>query len=66
MAVRGGVRYELLIMRFQHGGCAFAFYNAPKPDKYLKSKYGEGYEEYEKKKKCSFRSFTERPKTMER
>lgn len=31
--------------------CAFAFYNAPKLDKYLKSKYGKGYEEYEKKTK---------------
>jgi len=31
--------------------CAFAFYNAPKLDKYLKSKYGKGYEEYVKKTK---------------
>lgn len=31
--------------------CGFAFYNAPKLDKYLKSKYGKGYEEYEKKTK---------------
>lgn len=29
----------------------FAFYNAPKLDKYLKEKYGEGYEEYAKKTK---------------
>lgn len=26
--------------------CGFAFYNAPKLDKYLKSKYGSGYDEY--------------------
>lgn len=26
--------------------CFFAFYNAPKLDKYLKEKYGKGYEEY--------------------
>lgn len=31
--------------------CAFAFYNAPKLDKYLKSKYGKGYEEYARKTK---------------
>ena len=31
--------------------CAFAFYNAPKLDKYLRSKYGKGYEEYEQKTK---------------
>lgn len=31
--------------------CAFAFYNAPKLDKYLKSKYGKGYDEYEKNTK---------------
>ena len=29
----------------------FAFYNAPKLDKYLKYKYGEGYDEYAKKTK---------------
>lgn len=26
--------------------CLFAFYNAPKLDKYLKEKYGKGYEDY--------------------
>lgn len=26
--------------------CLFAFYNAPKLDKYLRSKYGKGYDEY--------------------
>lgn len=26
--------------------CFFAFYNAPKLDKYLKDKYGKGYEDY--------------------
>jgi len=31
--------------------CGFAFYNAPKLDKYLKSKYGNGYEEYKTKTK---------------
>ena len=31
--------------------CAFAFYNAPKLDKYLKTKYGKGYEEYARKTK---------------
>lgn len=31
--------------------CAFAYYNAPKLDKYLKNKYGKDYEEYEKKTK---------------
>lgn len=31
--------------------CAFAFYNAPKLDRYLKSKYGKGYDEYEKNTK---------------
>lgn len=29
----------------------FAFFNAPKLDKYLKSKYGKGYDEYAKKTK---------------
>lgn len=29
----------------------FAFYNAPKLDKYLKDKYGKGYEEYAKRTK---------------
>lgn len=28
--------------------CFFAFYNAPKLDKYLKDKYGKGYDEYAK------------------
>ncbi|WP_156522673.1 hypothetical protein [Arachidicoccus ginsenosidimutans] len=27
----------------------FAFYNAPKLDKYLKDKYGKGYDDYVKK-----------------
>jgi protein-S-isoprenylcysteine O-methyltransferase Ste14 len=31
--------------------CFSAFYNAPKLDKYLKEKYGKGYEEYAKKTK---------------
>ena len=31
--------------------CFFAFYNAPKLDKYLKGKYGKGYDEYAKKTK---------------
>ena len=31
--------------------CFFAFYNAPKLDKYLKSKYGKGYEDYASKTK---------------
>jgi|SRR5680860_512543 len=31
--------------------CFFAFYNAPKLDKYLKEKYGKDYEEYAKKTK---------------
>lgn len=31
--------------------CFFAFYNAPKLDKYLKEKYGKGYDEYAKKTK---------------
>ena len=31
--------------------CFFAFYNAPKLDKYLKAKYGKGYEEYAKNTK---------------
>jgi len=31
--------------------CFFAFYNAPKLDKYLKSKYGEAYEAYARKTK---------------
>ena len=31
--------------------CFFAFYNAPKLDKYLAAKYGHGYEEYAKKTK---------------
>lgn len=31
--------------------CAFAFYNAPKLDKYLKTKYGKDYEEYARKTK---------------
>lgn len=31
--------------------CLFAFYNAPKLDQYLKSKYGKGYEEYAKNTK---------------
>ena len=31
--------------------CLFAFYNAPKLDKYLEGKYGKGYEEYAKKTK---------------
>lgn len=31
--------------------CFFAFYNAPKLDKYLKEKYGKGYEEYAEKTK---------------
>ena len=31
--------------------CFFAFYNAPKLDKYLKDKYGKGYDEYAKKTK---------------
>lgn len=31
--------------------CLFAFYNAPKLDKYLKEKYGKGYDEYANKTK---------------
>jgi len=31
--------------------CFFAFYNAPKLDKYLKGKYGNGYEDYAKRTK---------------
>jgi len=31
--------------------CFFAFYNAPKLDKYLKGKYGAAYDEYAKKTK---------------
>ncbi len=31
--------------------CFFAFYNAPKLDKYLKEKYGAGYDDYNKKTK---------------
>jgi protein-S-isoprenylcysteine O-methyltransferase Ste14 len=31
--------------------CGFAFYNAPKLDKYLKSKYGRDYDEYARKTK---------------
>ncbi|HTO14635.1 MAG TPA: DUF1295 domain-containing protein [Edaphocola sp.] len=31
--------------------CFFAFYNAPKLDKYLKSKYGEEYDNYARKTK---------------
>lgn len=31
--------------------CFFAFFNAPKLDKYLKEKYGEAYNEYERKTK---------------
>lgn len=31
--------------------CFFAFFNAPKLDKYLKDKYGKGYDEYAKKTK---------------
>lgn len=31
--------------------CSFAFYNAPKLDKYLKEKYGEGYDNYASKTK---------------
>jgi protein-S-isoprenylcysteine O-methyltransferase Ste14 len=31
--------------------CFFAFYNAPKLDKYLKAKYGNDYDEYAKKTK---------------
>lgn len=31
--------------------CFFAFYNAPKLDKYLKNKYGEDYDKYAKKTK---------------
>jgi protein-S-isoprenylcysteine O-methyltransferase Ste14 len=31
--------------------CFFAFYNAPKLDKYLKGKYGKDYKEYAKKTK---------------
>lgn len=31
--------------------CLFAFYNAPKLDKYLKEKYGKGYDDYAKKTK---------------
>ncbi len=31
--------------------CFFAFYNAPKLDKYLKEKYGDEYDEYAKKTK---------------
>lgn len=31
--------------------CFFAFYNAPKLDKYLQMKYGEGYNEYARKTK---------------
>lgn len=31
--------------------CFFAFYNAPKLDKYLKSKYGKGYDDYAKRTK---------------
>ncbi len=31
--------------------CFFAFYNAPKLDKYLKEKYGKEYDEYAKKTK---------------
>jgi protein-S-isoprenylcysteine O-methyltransferase Ste14 len=31
--------------------CFFAFYNAPKLDKYLKGKYGKGYEDYAKRTK---------------
>ncbi|MEP6464660.1 MAG: DUF1295 domain-containing protein [Parafilimonas sp.] len=31
--------------------CFFAFYNAPKLDKYLKEKYGSSYEDYAKKTK---------------
>lgn len=31
--------------------CFFAFYNAPKLDKYLQDKYGKGYDEYAKRTK---------------
>lgn len=31
--------------------CLFAFYNAPKLDKYLKEKYGKGYDDYASKTK---------------
>ncbi|MEO6832998.1 MAG: hypothetical protein ABI378_10855 [Chitinophagaceae bacterium] len=31
--------------------CFFAFYNAPKLDKYLAEKYGKGFEEYARKTK---------------
>lgn len=31
--------------------CFFAFYNAPKLDKYLKSRYGKGYDDYANKTK---------------
>ena len=31
--------------------CFFAFYNAPKLDKYLKDKYGKGYDDYAEKTK---------------
>lgn len=31
--------------------CFFAFYNAPKLDKYLKEKYGKGYDDYAKRTK---------------
>ena len=31
--------------------CFFAFYNAPKLDRYLNAKYGDGYEDYVRRTK---------------
>lgn len=39
--------------------CLFTFYNIPKLDTYLQSKYGQHFDEYSKKQRSLFRLFTE-------
>lgn len=48
-AIITGNRYAVSIPIFLF--CFFAFYNAPKLDKYLKEKYGNGYDDYASKTK---------------